>query len=71
MTFFKIFVVNNYPNQHDNRIFLVAKGMTAQQRHSQTGKHSSKMHTDRALTRMSSDRVAMRPIVNRMTDRRL
>ena len=25
------------------------------------------MHTDRAATRMSSDRVAMRPIVNRMT----
>ena len=28
------------------------------------------MHTDRAITRMSSDRVAMRPIVNRMTDAR-
>ena len=26
------------------------------------------MHTDRAITRMSSDQVGMRPIVNRMTD---
>ena len=32
-----------------------------------TRKHSSGMHTDRAITRMSSDRVAMRPIVDRMT----
>ena len=31
-------------------------------------KHSSRNH---AVTRMSSDRVSMRPIVNRMTDRRL
>ena len=29
------------------------------------------MCTDCTVTRMSSDRVAMRPIVNRMTDRRL
>ena len=27
--------------------------------------------TDRAVAIMSSDRVVMRPIVNRMTDRRL
>ena len=33
-----------------------------------TRKHSGRMRTDRALTRMSSDRVAMRPIVDRMTD---
>ena len=33
-----------------------------------TRKHSSRMHTDRDLTTMSSDRVAMRPIVDRMTD---
>ena len=26
------------------------------------------MHTDRAITRMSSDQVAMRPIVDRMKD---
>ena len=26
------------------------------------------MHTDHAVTRMSSDRVSMRPIVDRMTD---
>ena len=26
------------------------------------------MRTDRAVTRMSSDKVAMRPIVDRMTD---
>ena len=32
-----------------------------------TRKHSSRMHTDRAVTRMSSERVAMRPIVHRMT----
>ena len=32
-----------------------------------TRKHSSRMRTDRAVTRMSSDRVAMRPIVDRMT----
>ena len=35
-----------------------------------TGKHSSRMRTDRDVTRMSSDRLAMRPIVNRMTDAR-
>ena len=29
-----------------------------------TRKHSSRMHTDRAV---ASDRVAMKPIVNRMT----
>ena len=29
------------------------------------------MRTDRVVTRMSSDRVAKRPVVNRMTDRRL
>ena len=29
------------------------------------------MHTDCAITRMSSDWVVIRPIVNRMTDRRL
>ena len=34
-----------------------------------TRKHSNRMRTDRAVTRMSSDRVAIRPIVNRMTDR--
>ena len=33
-----------------------------------TRKHSSTMRTDCAVTRMSSDRVAMRPIVHRMTD---
>ena len=36
-----------------------------------TRKHSSRMRTDRAMTRMSSDGVDMRPIVNRMTDRQL
>ena len=38
-----------------------------------TRKHSSTcmMRTDQAVTRMSSDRVAMRPIVSRMTDRYL
>ena len=37
-----------------------------------TRKHSSRMHTDpRSNTRMSSNQVAMRLIVNRMTDRRL
>ena len=30
-------------------------------------KHSSRMRTDHALARMSSDRVAMRPIVDRMS----
>ena len=34
-------------------------------------KHSSRMRTVRAVRRMSSDRVAMRPIVNRMTARLL
>ena len=33
-----------------------------------TREHSSRMRTDHAVTRMSSDRVAMRPIVNRLTD---
>ena len=33
-----------------------------------TRKHSSRMGTDRAVTRMSSDRVGMRPTVDRMTD---
>ena len=33
-----------------------------------TRMHSSKMRTDRAVIRMSSDQVAMRPIVDRMTD---
>ena len=32
-----------------------------------TRKHSSRMRTDCTVTRMSSDRVVMRPIVNRMT----
>ena len=36
-----------------------------------TRKHSSRMHTDHAVTRMSSDRVATRLTVNRMTDTRL
>ena len=36
-----------------------------------TRRHSSRMRSDHAVTRMSSDRVAMRLIVNRMTDRRL
>ena len=36
-----------------------------------TRKHSSRMRTDHTITRMSSDRVAMRPIVNRMTDRHM
>ena len=31
-------------------------------------KHSSRMRSDRAVTRTSNDRVAMRPIVDRMTD---
>ena len=29
--------------------------------------HSTRMHTDCTITWMSSDRVAIRPIVNRMT----
>ena len=32
-----------------------------------TRKHSSRIRTDRAVTRMSSEPVAMRPIMNRMT----
>ena len=36
-----------------------------------TRKYSSRMRTVRALKRMSSDQVAMRPIVSRMTDRHL
>ena len=31
----------------------------------ETRKHSSRMHTDRAVTRSSSEPVAMRPIVDR------
>ena len=31
-----------------------------------TRKHSSRMRTDRTVTKMTSDRVAMRPIVDRM-----
>ena len=38
-----------------------------QQKYRKTRKHSSRMCTDRAITRMSSDRVAMRPIVDRQT----
>ena len=37
----------------------------------QTRKHSSRMRSDHALTRKSSDQVATRPIVNRMIDRHL
>ena len=33
-----------------------------------TRKHSSRMRTNHAVKGMSSDRVAMRSIVNRMTD---
>ena len=32
-----------------------------------TRKHSSRMRTDRAVTRMSSERIAKRPIVDRQT----
>ena len=32
-----------------------------------TRKHSSRMRTDRAVTRMRRERVAMRPIMDRMT----
>ena len=32
-----------------------------------TRKHSSRMHTDRAITRPSSESVSMRPIVDRQT----
>ena len=37
------------------------------QKHVQTRKYSSRMRTDRAATRMTSDRVAMWPIVDRQT----
>ena len=33
-----------------------------------TRKHSSRMHTNRTVTKMRSERVAMRLIVDRMTD---
>ena len=36
--------------------------------HYKTRKHSSRMRPNRAITRMSSDQVTMRPIVDRMTD---
>ena len=36
-----------------------------------TRRHSSRMRTDHAVTRLSNDRVAMRSIVNKMTDTRL
>ena len=36
-----------------------------------TRKHSSRVCTVRVVTRMSSDQVAMRPIVDIMSDRRL
>ena len=32
-----------------------------------TRKHSSRMRTDRAVTRLRSEQVAMRPIVDRQT----
>ena len=35
--------------------------------HEKTRKHSSRMHTDRAVTRPSSEPVSMRPIVDRQT----
>ena len=44
---------------------------SCQQKFCQTRKHSSRMRTGHAVTRTSSDRVAMRPIVNRMTDTHL
>ena len=37
------------------------------QKYMQAGKHFSRMHINRAASRLSSDRVVMRPIVNRMT----
>ena len=50
----------------DNPCFLVNKWITWKYVFS---KHSSRNCTDRIVTRISSDRVAMRSIVNRMTDR--
>ena len=49
-----LFVVNDNINDSINNI-------------TNTRKHSSRMHTNRAVTRPSSERVAIRPIVDRQT----
>ena len=48
------------------RIFAVFTDSLYEQ-HYETRKHSSRMRTDRAVTRPSSEPVGMRPIVDRQT----
>ena len=48
--------------------FLVITSFQKNKKLCSTRKHSRRMRTDCAVTRMTSDWVAMRPIVDRMTD---
>ena len=53
-----------YQKSNDQQLFLFLRHTT---KFKKTRKHSSRMHSDRAVTKLNSEPVSMRPIVDRQT----